>query len=184
MRVCVVVLLASCRVGFEPLPDADVGIEGCPESYTVTIASSRSRYRITSTDLSFDEHHRACAADAPGATHLVTLNSVTEEIELAPEIAAVPMPARGRFYVGAVQPPGQTVVDAGWLGFDGAPVPADVWAAGEPDDLDDIEDSTEQRATVNDTRFMLDVSGPVPYGAVCECDGVAIAPEVLVLAPL
>ena len=191
-RPAALCLLAACRIGFDPLAsDANVDDASlddanlddalrvtCPPSYTVTLPSTASRYLVTTTTLLLTDHHTLCAQHLPGATHLVALDSLTELMELDAVLQLSPPPPLGRYYVGAIQRESQPAVDASWLTYTGEPVLPELWRSGEPNDLDDVEDGAESNAVVDDNGRLVDVSGTQAYGAVCECDGRAIATEV------
>lgn len=175
LRMLALGTLAACRINFDPVVD-----ERCPASYSVSAPSSFSRYRIQSNVGTFAQSHASCLADAPGATHLAVFDSEQEMLDIGARLVSIaPQPERGRFYVGVVQPLGQMAVDANWLQFDGTPVDPVLWNNGEPQDLDDVEDEVEQVAVINATSHLLDVSGKIVYGAVCECDGEPLAPSVV-----
>jgi hypothetical protein len=84
-----------------------------------------------------------------------------------------------RFYVGAVQRPGELGLGDGWLIFTGPGLPSDLWAYGQPNDGDGWESFDEQRAMLDPSGKLHDVSGAFAYGAICECDGQPIAPSVV-----
>ena len=182
----VLVLVAACRVNIEDVPtDASDGEPlVCPASYTITLPSTASRYRVSDAAVNVFDAHRDCADDEPGATHLVNIQTLAEGAELGPHMDAQPMqPAQGRFYVGAVQRLGQTNVAANWIYLDGQDVFATMWRSSEPDDLDDLEDGREQFTVISDERLLIDVGGYSDYGMICECDGIPIAPETAAVLP-
>lgn len=173
-------LLAACRFNFDPAASDAGPTTSCPETYTVTLPSTGSRYRVTASVGLPADHQAQCAQDLPGATHLVVLDTFTEMNELDAVLQASPAPPRDRYYVGAIQRAAQSTLDAGWLLYTGEPVPPELWSTGEPDDLDDVEDGLESDAVMALGR-LVDVSGTSEYGAVCECDGRMLAPEVSAL---
>ena len=147
----------------------------CPASFTVTVAASTSKYRISSSNGVFTSHHNACNGEMPGSTHLAVFDTTQELDQISALLAMAPQPTSGRFYVGAVQMPNQTTTAGGWLQFTGGAVPAMLWSQGQPDDNSDPETNHEQQlAAVDSGSRMNDVSGSVGYGSVCECDGKAI----------
>lgn len=156
----------------------------CPVEYTVTVTGSMSKYRISSTNGTFAQHHASCNDDLAGATHLAVFDSVGELDQITSLLTQVPQPSGGRFYVGAVQMMNQTTTGAGWLHFTGGAVPAMLWQGGQPDDNGDSEtDHDQQLAALDSGERMNDVSGGFSYGAVCECDGKMIDPTVATHIP-
>lgn len=131
-------------------------------------------------------HSDLCNADLPGSTHLVTLETVGEALQLTAELKLLPtQPVASRYFVGAVQDPQAATVDAGWLTFAGAPLDPALWSNFgvnqiEPDDNGDlVEDRHEQLAVIDLTvtlGYLVDLSGLGNSGAVCECDGRSISP--------
>ncbi|MDQ3365592.1 MAG: hypothetical protein M3680_09200 [Myxococcota bacterium] len=177
--LCLVV--AGCgRVGFAPPDDAPIVTDtaACPPTYQVSLASSTSRYRVISADALVSVHHADCRADSATGTHLVALDDRQETDELDVVLQTVPAPVLGRFYVGLVQLQGSASLATGWVGITGRPLDPTLWNAGEPDDLDDIENAREQLAVIDASGRLVDVSGTNPYGAVCECDGLPVDPAV------
>ncbi|MBA3818131.1 MAG: hypothetical protein H0X17_04520 [Deltaproteobacteria bacterium] len=146
----------------------------CPPTYQVSLASSTSRYRVTSVDQLISAHHALCKADSNTGTHLVALNDQQEMTELDLMLQTVPAPALGRFYVGMVQLPGSSTLAAGWVDITGRSLDPTLWNVGEPDDLDDTENALEQFAVIDSSGRLLDVAGATSYGAVCECDGLPV----------
>lgn len=164
-----------------PPPDAALT---CPASYTVTIAGSTTRYRISSANELFSVHHADCNDDLPGATHLAVFDSTVELDEISALLTGVPQPNSSRFYVGVVQQPDQANPDDGWLQFTGGPVPAALWSAGQPEDDGGFESNHEQQLAAVDAGLrMNDVSGTFTYGAICECDGQALDPTAAAAIP-
>ena len=156
----------------------------CPGSYAVTIASSTSHYRILTSNAVFSSHATTCNADLPGATHLIALDSTTELTQIFVALAAaVPQPNNSGFYIGAVQQPNQASPSAGWLIFTGAALPGGMWAGGQPDDAGGGESNSEQLGLIDRNGTLQDVAGQTGYGAVCECDGLPIAPAVTAALP-
>lgn len=153
----------------------------CPVTYTVSLPSTTTRYRIIPTDDVYWDHAASCEADAAGKTHAAVLDTVQEAIDLEVELALVtPMPNQGRFYVGAVQRPDATERDQDWIGLTGAPVSTGLWGIAasmqQPDDGGSAtENQVEQLAVIQvGATYLLDVRGNASYGMVCECDGLAI----------
>jgi hypothetical protein len=151
----------------------------CPAGYSaVSGANAASRYRLITTTHNFWDSHDACNSDSapPEITHLVTLGSQGE----ADALAAI---AGARFYIGATQDPNQTVKSANWHMFDGNP-PASAWAVNdspsEPSDADGTENGQEQVAIADTNALMSDAGGLTLYRAICECDGVPIASNVII----
>ena len=155
----------------------DAFVLACPIDYTIAVTGSTSRYRISSTNASFAQHHASCNDDLPGATHLAVFDSLTELDQITSRLTQVTQPNDNRFYVGAVQMTNQATLSAGWLHFTGGAVPATMWQNGQPDDNGDSEsDHDQQLAALDSGQRLNDVSGSIQYGAVCECDGKMIDP--------
>lgn len=159
----------------EPVPtDAEVVPVTCPASYTITIPSSSSRYRIAASPGSFLAHHTGCSEE-PAATHLIAID---DAFELAEIFTQVP-PQVGPVYVGVVQLPGELGIADGWQTFTGKPLPAGLWWFDQPNDGDFWESFDEQRAAVDVTGKLHDVTGSAFLGAICECDLQPVDPAVL-----
>jgi hypothetical protein len=149
----------------------------CPAMYQT---AQTSAYRAILATAHVSQHHADCADDAPGLTHLVTLETTAEATAVATLI-----PGDGVFYVGAVQAPGEVDAASGWLAITGGEIPLEVWLPSQPDDFDGIENGVEQIgiadaaiATVRDWD-----AGNGTYPAVCECDGMPIDPVVASWVP-
>jgi hypothetical protein len=183
------ILLASAcgRIGFTPTgiePNDDSGsvhdsfdLTTCPPSYTTTLATSisSSRYRISATVADFVTGNNACNTDLPGMTHLAALDSIAE----ADAINAVLPPVSVRYYVGAVQAPGETMFDTGWSLFTGEPLPGGLWMPGEPaDGGGGPEGGAQQFGEYEPNAGLHDNSPDSLDGVVCECDGKAIPPAI------
>jgi hypothetical protein len=87
-------------------------------------------------------------------------------------------------WVGAVQV-GGGMPTTGWRLFTGG-TPTTGWSPvnTQPDDGGDhVEDGQESLAVVASTGNMHDASGLNPHTAACECDGLAIDPEVAAAIP-
>jgi hypothetical protein len=176
------VLLAGCSfehaqvVGSKPgeLPDAPVGkldaaTLDCAGYTTIT---TLSRYRVIATPTTFAAQHAACNADGPGA-HLASFETADEIYELQRALLVV---GAGQYYVGAVQKPNSTSETQGWYVFTGGPLPEAMWGSSNDDHAG--EDNEENLACLNTADLFHDVTGDVPYAAVCECDGRPIDPVV------
>jgi hypothetical protein len=156
----------------------------CPIDYTVTVTGSSSRYRISSSNGNFAQHHASCNDDMAGATHLAVFDTLSELDQITAMLSQVTQPNDGRFYVGAVQMMNQATTSAGWLHFTGGAVPATFWGTGHPEDNDTSELDHDQQLAALDAGLRLnDVSGSVFYGAVCECDGKTIDPTAAAHLP-
>ncbi|MBA3464811.1 MAG: C-type lectin domain-containing protein [Deltaproteobacteria bacterium] len=162
----------------------DAPLLACPIEYVVTVTGSMSRYRISSTNGTFAQHHASCNDDLVGATHLAVFDTLAELDQITALLVAVPQPSSGRFYIGAVQMMNQTTTGGGWLHFTGGAVPTTMWQSGQPDDNSDSEaDHDQQLAALESGQRLNDVSGELSYGAVCECDGKTIDPTVATHIP-
>ena len=56
--------------------------------------------------------------------------------------------------------------------------------AGAPNDGDSIENNRENAGRARADGDMEDAFSPLPYNAVCECDGVGIDPTIAMYVPL
>jgi len=155
----------------------------CPPAYTLTIGSSK--YAVTATNRMAWTQSDLCNGDLPGSTHLASLDTVGEAMQLRAQLLVQPtQPVGSRYFVGAVQDPLATTVGAGWVTFAGQPVDLALWSnfgvnGVEPDDNGNlVEDREEQLAVIDLTvtsGYLVDLSGLGNSGAVCECDGIPIA---------
>jgi uncharacterized lipoprotein len=183
MRVAWIVLIAGC--GFQarastgeaaaPVPDAGVDIATCPASYGVTLPGSGSRYRLIPDGRPAWTQSDACAADLPGATHLVVLDS-RAELDGATALVAAPTTALAgnAIWVGAVQQITAALPAADWLWLDGTAVTG--WGGVEPNDRDRQENREEQFARIEKGKLYLqDSAGSGNNSALCECDGKSIS---------
>lgn len=155
----------------------------CPPAYDITIASTTSSYRAIGAEAAFATHHTDCNNDATGATHLASFETATEIAELTAYLSPRTIAASRRYYIGAVQQQNQSSETAGWLVFTGAALPANQWSSGQPNDDGSGENNAENIATLNVDDKLNDATGDVSYGALCECDGVAVPANVLALLP-
>ncbi|MEO6774859.1 MAG: hypothetical protein ABI467_17945 [Kofleriaceae bacterium] len=148
----------------------------CPADYTnnTISASPNTRYKILTDMATFKSQSDECNADHPSWTHLVVLDTVLEAQQIHAHLDG------NFYYVGAVQPPGQATPATGWLQLTGAPVPAALWQASQPNDNGGAEDNEQNFAAVDDSTGLInDVDGAYQYQAVCECDGQAISAAAL-----
>jgi hypothetical protein len=186
MRVAWIVVVAGCGFHANPgtqeeaaaLPDAAVQPDAttCPSSYGLTLSGSQSRYRLIPDGRPAWVQFDACAADLPGATHLVVLDT-KPELDAAIALVAAPttLLAGNAIWVGAVQQTSATLPADGWLWLDDSSVTG--WGDGEPNDHDKQEDRDEQFVRIEKTKLYLqDSSGGTNNSALCECDGKPIAP--------
>ncbi len=147
----------------------------CPSSYTITVASSASQYRVVTTNAPWWDHQATCQADLPGMTHLVVFDSVAEQTEVSSQLAAIASPPTSGWYaVGAVQTMNQPNPGAGWRWLTGGPV-ATAWATGKPDDGGGGGETNQRNlAAIAPALGLLDIQtqwfSPA-VGAICECDG-------------
>lgn len=157
----------------------------CPPSYSVTIGSSK--YAITPTNRMMWTQSDLCDADAPGSTHLVILETIGEAMALRAQLLLQPAQPQGsRYFIGAVQDPMASGVEAGWITFAGAPLDPALWSnfgtnLVEPDDNGNLVEDGEEQIAVFDLTvtqgYLVDLSGRGNSGAVCECDGRSVAPQ-------
>lgn len=150
----------------------------CPSTYTLSITSSASRYRVRTADVWWNLN-RACDNDAPGMTHLVVYDSVAEAAMLRANVT-------GAFFVGAVQQKNQAAPAASWWWLTGAPVSSAFWQVSQPDDGDGTEDNHENLAVESGAglRDFDTVSDPSTQAlGLCECDGKATAASIDAMIP-
>jgi hypothetical protein len=155
----------------------------CPPSYDVKLPSfPQAKYRIITSDAVLRSQHTQCTV--AGKSHLIALETAAELAELAVVLGQVASPpTNGWYYVGAVQKPEQDAPGAEWSWLIGGAVLPALWGiyqmAQQPNDDDGSEDDTENLAVIDRGQFkLLDVRGTSGYGAVCECDGMSIVPEI------
>jgi hypothetical protein len=184
MRVAWIALIAGC--GFqgrgpigqgEAAPAPDAGLDAaarCPVSYDVALPGP-SRYRLIASGGPAWVQSDACAADLPGATHLVVLDS-PDELGRVISLVAAATTTVNAIWVGAVQQATATQPGVGWLWFDDKAVTGG-WSGVEPNDRDGRESREEQFVRIEKTKLYLqDSGGNSTSGALCECDGKSIAP--------
>jgi hypothetical protein len=176
-------LAGTCIGGSPPIDDAGVDappfdVAMCPASYTEDLGNARSKYRLITTQANIWTHAAACAADLPGATHLVVIDDAAERDALRETLPVFPIIPPHVAYVGVVQDPAATSAKAGWIHFDGRAVAPGLWATNEPNNNGEPE--TTSRANVADLNNasdgMQDNVGTAPSAAFCECDGVPVHP--------
>ena len=138
----------------------------CPNNYQ-RITGLTSRYRLTGPG-HYRQRHDDCANDQPGNTHLVVLDTVAESDQLR-------LSFNQDWWVGAVQAPAQPLAAPadGWFQITGGPLPAALWAAGQPNDADSAEDD-EQHIGLRRADGLEDEAGTVHLPGLCECDGAPI----------
>lgn len=155
-------------------------VASCPPSYDLPAPDGAARYRLLLIDRPLWSQSDACAADLEGSTHLAVIDS-TAELDALIQITEA---ATGDFWwIGAVQQPDQTSLDAGWIWITGGSVHPDLWNTGEPNDADHDEvDHLEQFTRLWRAHAgIADWAGSVAAPAVCECDGRAITDEARTL---
>jgi hypothetical protein len=192
-------LVAVCGCGFtvaakdsrDAAPDgsgsADAAIDApadaftpasCPASYAIT--HGLSRYAIVTTTVTAWSASASCAADLPGATHLVVFDTTTEQLQIQADVNAT-SPGVNMFWIGAVQRIDATRIDEGWLALTGGPL-GGFWSTIEPTDNDGSTLTREVHAEQfvrldRGGNGMVDAPGKTPgNGYVCECDGKPIDP--------
>jgi hypothetical protein len=190
----VVLLVAGAGCGFEHGQLDGVGIDAneasdatdaevdtvvpvtCPATYTITLPSTTTKYRVIETAAPFTKVHETCNLDQPGRTHLASPETATEATELRDAIVALNTPG-SQFYIGAVQKPNSGTVTAGWFVFTGGALDPSLWVS-TPNDDNPGENDEENLGALNTGDLMHDVTGDLAYPAICECDGLAIDPIV------
>lgn len=157
---------------FDPAAD-------CPPGYTLALPSTMatSRYRVIDTAVLAWDGFAMCEAEDAAIAHAMSIGSMTELTELT---AAVGTAVQIRFYIGGVQDPTATTPGALWVNFDGTTLLDGAWYTpeAEPNDLDDGDETDhEQQLLIIDKTllYLHDAVGNTPYGAICECDGAAVA---------
>jgi hypothetical protein len=157
----------------------------CPTGYNHQLGYGGTvrKYRLLTSGKSFWEHHSNCLDDQIGSTHLAVINSTTELAELIKHVKAqATQPANARYYVGLVQASPMNQPNQGWIGLDGKSPPSGIWESApgneQPNDgVDNDELNHEEQLAwidVDDSTGVVDAPGPTTYGAICECDGVAV----------
>lgn len=200
MRGLVVLLAAIAGCGFEHGQldgvgvDANGGVDAsdaeidtvvpvaCLETYTITVPSTTTKYRVIETAASFTTQHQACNADQPDQTHLASPETATEATELRDAIVSLGNVGGSQFYIGAVQKPDSGSVTADWYVFTGAALDGALWVS-TPNDDNPGENNEENLGALNTGDLMHDVTGDLPYPAICECDGLPIDPTVAGFIP-
>jgi hypothetical protein len=152
----------------------------CGPQYALEMG--RSRYRIDAAFLSAWLASDTCAAELPGATHLVVFDTIAERDFIQVSINATP-PGTSNFWIGGVQKLEATTIAGDWLALTGGPLIANAWSAFEPTDDDgappyDTEVHAEQFIRLDRNGVGLtDAPGKTLFnGFVCECDGRPIDP--------
>ena len=145
-----------------PRPDAFDPIV-CPTTYTISLPSTTSRYRLVSGGLDWTAAATACAADQAsprGSTHLVVFAARQEQIDLEAIVDDVwagysDRVTEGVFLAVTDEPIGGYVAD-------GSPA----WAPGEPNHQSAAEDCAEiiLEGGLNDNDCSI------TRAFVCECD--------------
>jgi hypothetical protein len=153
----------------------------CPASYQAALLGP-SRYRVLGDGHRAWEQSDTCNLDLPGATHLVILETADELARVAGFLAhANDGIAHNSLWVGGVQRRTTTRPGESWIGFDGAPL-LDSWNNGEPNDDGGSgeNDHKEQFAMIEHNHDGLaDAAGNISGGALCECDGKRLSPDVV-----
>jgi hypothetical protein len=193
-----VVAVTGCGFRIEAVPDGSIGdaaIDGadidamvpgfdpgrdCPGSYPLSIPATvtTSRYRVILATALYWPHEQACLADRPGSTHLASPDSMTELLGLE---LAVSGNVGARFYIGGIQSPSALTPTADWITFGGADLLQTAWHVPEtePDDGGDQIENQGQQILILDPAldYLHDATGITAYGAICECDGLPVAPK-------
>jgi hypothetical protein len=166
--------------GTPAAPDAGFDYASCPANYNVTALPGPSRYRLIASGHRAWEQSDDCNNDAPAATHLVVIETPDE---LAAVRAFASNPGVGLagsgLYLGGVQLKTATTPSDAWLGFNGAPL-INGWGGGEPNDSGGDESNHQEQFVMmaQASGFFVDVGGNETFGALCECDGKPIDPNV------
>ncbi len=165
------------------VPAGDAAIDGftladCPSSYVIT--HGLSRYAVVTITTQAWTASGRCAADLPGATHLVVFDGMTEQNQIQADVNATSS-LTNQYWIGAVQRIDATQIGEGWLSLTGGPL-LGFWSPVEPTD----NDGSTLTREVHEEQFvridrngngMVDAPGRIPgHGYVCECDGKPIDP--------
>lgn len=154
-------------------PDSGFDYATCPPSYNALLPGP-TRYRLIPTPGAAWAHSDTCAADLPGATHLVVLETMPELVSVSGFVDTATT-AGNAVWVGGVQLRTALLPRDGWLRFDGMPL-VDGWASGEPNDNGGTENQEEQFVYLErGRRYLADRAGATGNGALCECDGKPVA---------
>jgi hypothetical protein len=191
MRAAWIVFAAGCGAagcGFEVqaegidetasmTPDAAFDFATCPSSYNLSLVGP-SRYRLLTGGGTAAGQSDLCIADAPGATHLVVFDSLTELNAVGALVDGTNL-AGNAVWIGAVQQRAATRPDERWLGFDDVPL-VDQWYDNEPNDGRGNEGHREQFVQIIRNRhYFTDAANSSGAGALCECDGKPVGPMAL-----
>ena len=173
---------AGYCVGEEPDRDAAAfDPKTCPATYTITIASTPSRYMIRTALSSFWQHHAACKADLAGATHLMVPDTNQELVDVIGATQAM-VTTEDEFFIGVAQNVTTASIPAAdWMNFDGNSTNPQFWVAPGPVDTDNSEadHATNVAVVVRMLSHLVDVSGVAAQSpALCECDGKAVPPAI------
>ncbi len=157
----------ACADGrrYDELADGDLAGQcvdlGCAAGYTAAIPGNRSRYRVVAQPAPWLDAQNDCGDDG-AATHLVVLGTEQERTGVVALIG-----------------------DSVWIGLTDretegmfrwvtrAPSTFEAFANGQPDGST-AEDCVEQKRTMGGAWH--DQPCTLPFGYVCECDGVAADP--------
>ncbi len=176
------VLVAGCRIGFEPIRGgdampADGSITGdvtsdgitdglrpdgflapCPASYQIVVATT-SKYLAVDNSATWDQAQAACAADGQ---HLAIFEDQNER-----DLVVTLLPTRD-LWIGVTD----RVTLGTWLTVTGVPATYLPWTAGEPDLI------TSERCveTESPAYNYIDQLCSATQRYVCECDGIASDP--------
>ena len=189
MRIAwIVLLLVGCgfqspvstiddETGGEPdTPDASFDYARCPGSYNVSLPGP-SRYRLITAGHPVGEQSDACNQDLPGATHLVVIETPKELTDVEAFVRNLgPGTAGNALWIGGVQRRTAVLPSDAWLGFDGNPL-IHGWGGGEPNDKGGGESQHDEQFVKmqKDKPYFIDATGTDAIGALCECDGKAVA---------
>ena len=121
-------------------------------------ASPNGYYRAVTNDASWGNAQAACAADVPGASHLIVLSTTAEVAYMQTELGWIGLSDR------LVE--GQFVTVTGETG-DQRP-----WASGQPNNASGTEDCAQMRSDL----VLYDDQCSNAHRYVCECDGRASTP--------
>ena len=145
-------------------PSIDAPPIDCPSDYEA-VTGLTSRYRLTAKG-DYQQRHDDCKDDLAGRTHLVVIDTPQEGTQLRSSY-------NQNWWAGAVQQPDQLLPGASWFQITGAPLPAGLWALGQPNDISGLENN-DQNVGLRRAGGLEDEPGTGNEAGLCECDGLPV----------
>lgn len=148
---------------------APVDALSCPVSYSLTFATSHSRYRRITDEVQWPIAAALCAGDAPGQTHLAVIDGDAEYAELSATVTVDDM------WIGL----SDRVTNGTYLWVTAqdapiAPLGTYPWAPDRPDDPGGAQDCI--RVNPTSQNLLDDAECTNAFDFICECDGYADDP--------